>query len=137
MHAVIDTLPFRVMTWPEWKRAYRQRIRVNSWISGFKKMVTEIHVATPATKLVLPWYDKRKSEDHFSGNAREVRIGAEPILIRIPAVRFKNWFLIVDGCHRLTELEPGLVILDCIVPTKRQRRGIGDMQHDWWQRRGV
>lgn len=137
MHAVIDVLPFRAMTWAEWRQAYRQRIRVNSWISGFKQMRTEIHVATPSTKMVLPWYDKLKIDDHLSGNAREVRIGAAPILIRIPAVRFKDWYFIPDGCHRLTELKPGLVVLDAIVPTKRQRRGIGDFSHDWWQRRGV
>lgn len=137
MHAVIDVLPFQALTWTEWKQIYRQRIRVLTWISDFKSMTTGIHVATPKTRLVLPHYHKRKSDDHLSAPPREIRIGSEAVLVRLPAVKFKDWYFIPDGTHRLKGLRPGLVVLDYIEPTKRQRRGIADFQADWWQRRGV
>ncbi len=129
-HTVFNLLEFRPMTFRDWRSHYRRQIGVMIWLSSLKKVKTGLHVCTPDTELYLPKY--KAARDPLAAKPKQIAIGDRPILIRIPAVKVGPRFLILDGCHRLNDLRPGLVVLDYVEPTKRQRRAFMDLNVDWW-----
>lgn len=135
IHVAIKTLAFEPMSWAEWRLQYRQDIRVLAWTSALDNVKTGIHVCTPNDRLVLPHFDQKDKREVMKRTPIEVRIGERPVLVRLPALSIGKLFLVLDGCHRLKELRPALVVLDCAVPTKRQARMFSDLQLDWWRKR--
>ena len=67
------------------------------------------------------------------GNERIYTLGednakASNIMVRIPAVRYKNNIVIMDGVHRLQNLKPAIVVLDIIdCRTKRDTECFADL----------
>jgi hypothetical protein len=110
-----------------WKARYHGCTRVSvAWGEVSMRGKVELVHAGPKTVLWLPWY---KQGSWRSGKPRKGKLGSKLAIIRIPAVYYKpNQYLLLDGCHRLTEIGPRFVLLDVYhPPDTKSRRAFTDL----------
>ena len=113
-----SVLDFCPLTWKEWKVWYKSDIRVSVRWEKLKKAKVGLALADAGTVMFLPWYagganwldDKPPLRAH---------VGNKDCIVRVPALKLKKGYLILDGCHRITELKPKLIYLDWIEADKR------------------
>lgn len=99
-------------SYQKWLRRYKGSIRTNVSWKDIKKAKVGFHIAHEATKLVFPWYEDGKG--YRDGEPKIYHIGLKPVLLRVPALKLDINYLILDGCHRISEMEPRWLILDTI-----------------------
>ena len=119
----------------EWLTRYRGSIRCVVEVDAMKHggKVSLVHAQPGEHSLWLPWYKKGTWRTGIPKQAKWT--GKNLILTRIPAValKTKNHFLLVDGCHRITELNPAFVLLDVYHPTVETRRAFTDLFNWNWK----
>ena len=121
---------FQPMDWNAFQATYRKDIRVNWEPEGLKKPKTGIHLADEDTEIYVPHY---KKGGWRYGTPQQVPLGTSLKLVRIPAVRFKNRYMILDGYHRVTQLSPRIILLDYVEVKEQERKYITDLISDWWE----
>ncbi len=66
--------------------------------------------------------------DQLMGPRKKVDVKYEnPIIIRIPGVKYKNKIVLLDGNHRISELHPKIVIVDYIQCDEKNKRIFVDL----------
>lgn len=119
-----DVLRFYPLLWDEFVRRYSGSIQPTViW----KKIVAPhvgLTILAPGQSIDLVWY---KGGDWRDGEPRHVRPGKAKALIRIPAVKVKRKLIALDGCHRLTQLRPQIVLVDWFSPRHQDRVYINDL----------
>lgn len=118
-----DSLTFRPMTLQEWKRRYRGVIRISCSLKRIMKAVPGLHLATKQTRMYLVHYDHGDWRD---GTPQRVSVGTTPMLVRIPAIKVGNAFLLIDGCHRM-KMNPAFVVLDYLDLPVSERKYVTDL----------
>lgn len=94
----------------QWKINYLPGIRVQCDFSKINA-TPAVHIATTTDQIRYPWYE---NGDWRDGTPLWFKVGGGQVLWRGPAVRYKGVYLILDGCHRLLDLQPSIVIMDYI-----------------------
>lgn len=112
-----------------WKAAYGQDIRVDLEYNILKNSKVGLMLADDNTAIHVPRY---KKGDWRYGIPERVPLGKELKLLRLPAARYKDKYLLLDGYHRMTELLPKLVLLDYIIIEEKVRKYVTDLCSDWW-----
>lgn len=117
-----DLLTFRPLKDPRaWQARYQGQVRCSvEWSAMKNRGKVGLVVADPKrTQLWYPWYTRG------SWRAGEPRCakwkGTGHALVRIPAVCLSGpgeKYLLLDGNHRILELDPCFVMLDVYYPTK-------------------
>ena len=117
----------------EWWGRYRRWIIVMREPSKILKRPPTIglHIATKQDKMFLPHYEKGGWQD---GKPIPVTIGDQPMLIRIPALKIGDRFLILDGVKRLRDRKPAFVLLDYAEYAKGDQFQWIDTYNVYWQR---
>jgi len=124
-----DIIDFSSLTAAQWRKRYKSDIRVSVKWDRVKIKQCGIIKADKKTKILLPWYGKNRS--WMDGSPKKIKIGTDLRLIRIPALKIcKDDFLVLDGCHRLTELNPSIVIIDWI--TTKDTRYFVDIRNEYF-----
>lgn len=68
------------------------------------------------------------------GKPKHVTPGECQCLVRAPAVDVGDQYVLLDGTHRIRELRPELIILDCLKPRRKsQFRAFVDCWNESWQ----
>ena len=159
-----DALHFNKLTYDEWLIKYKSSIRIAAKWSKIKKVKkTGIKfVNSIADNIYLPWYTekngkKAKSETGWmDGKPVKVKLdfnisrnSKDLVLLRLPAIKVPIYaddyhkkikcdccktFFVLDGCHRLTELKPRLIILDWIELKDNDVRYIVDFYNEFWRK---
>lgn len=116
----------------EWAAMHRQNIRtIVDWeaLLGLNPTVRLAWFLDKAHQVCYPWAVKG---NWMSGaTLRKVELGNEPIIVRAPAVCWKHRTILLDGCHRTSQLKPCLLILDVLDgSTIRVRRCFADLLFD-------
>lgn len=116
--------PFR--TFREWLAEYRSDIRVSvDWdllcAGRHPKVYQAVDTFPDGGKVQLPWYKKGSWRD---GEREIASCGDEPFAVRVPAVELPvhGGVLVLDGCHRITQLQPSIIVLDILVLTTTKHR---------------
>ncbi len=132
--ASILKIEFEPMTWAAFKREYAGGVvgPIVVWERICKPKVGLTLSLDGRPELSMPWYS---GGDWRDGRPRMAPRGRAPALIRIPAVRVDGRLLALDGCHRLTELRPRMVVVDWFEPTKHDRRYLNDLFNYAWRPR--
>lgn len=120
----VHLLDLSPMTWLQWKVSYLPGIRVCHALTRLKNPKPQAHVATSKSKIRYPWY---KKGDWMDGRYRMFELGKSPVLWRGPAILYEGTFLILDGCHRLSDLKPSMVVLDYLKISKREKVYVVDL----------
>ena len=132
IQTLFDVMDFEPLTWADWKFRYQRHIRV--WCEP-ERMKYEpkvgLMVAMPYHRIYLPWYERGGWQD---GKPRFVKPGLSPRMIRIPVVLAGGKILALDGAHRLTQLDPAIVLMDSVEPDKRDLKFFTDMHNPHWRR---
>ncbi len=127
MQTKFDLIDFTPFSFKEWKKRYQSDIRTAVKWDGIKRGKCGLIVANKDTKMYLPWYNGKHWMD---GEPQRVEIGNKLRLVRLPALKVKDEYLILDGCHRMTELKPMLVLLDWL-ETPNMRYFV-EMRNEYW-----
>ena len=122
-------MDFKPMSWREWKLHYFPSLRVSHALDRLKKVKCELLLVDNDTEIYLPWY---KKGDWRYGEPKRIKLGERIALLRIPAVKYKGKYLILDRCHRFTELKPKIVLLDYIKIPESKRKLVTDLISDFW-----
>lgn len=119
--------------WDEWRTRYQRWIRTMREPSKRLKSVPSVGliVATPKTQIYLPAYTDGGWQD---GKPVRASIGTNPVLIRIPALKIRERYLLLDGVHRLTDLKPAFVLIDYAEFTASDMTYWMDTFNVYWQR---
>lgn len=114
----------------DWMLRYKSSIRS---LANFKELEAPVgqEVMTSSTKAWLVWY---RRGDWKTGQPIRAKAGKNPILVRVPAVKLGDRFLVIDGCHRLTELSPRFVVIDYVELTKEQAWRCADFVNPFWKK---
>lgn len=126
-----DSLLFSSMSLRDWKRRYGGSIRISCSLKRIKKAVSGLCLATKQTKMYLVHYD---NGDWRDGKPKKVKIGIAPMLIRVPAIKIGDIFLLIDGCHRMKN-SPMFVVLDYLDLPESERKYITDLYNPMFMRR--
>lgn len=86
-------------------------------------------VCTSKTKLFLPKYSKG---GYRNGIPKQWKLGNNPHFVRLPAIKTRRGYLVIDGVHRLIELKPKFVVLDVLNPTAKQRKLFADLRNKFY-----
>lgn len=123
---IFDVIEFSAMSWKEFKKRYGSSIRVSNEIGKIKPISIDLVLANKEMDLYGVWYSEGGWRD---GNQTKLETGKNPILIRIPVFKIhkSNDYLVVDGMHRITELKPGLILMDVVTISHKDRVYINDM----------
>lgn len=128
-HLIFDYIEFKGINYQQWKQRYKSSIRISIELGKIKRPKTGFLVADEKTNLKLCWYKKGNYRD---GEIKKASIGNKNVLIRIPAIKINDEYLVIDGCHRLTQLKPRFILIDYIEPKKEDLRYISDCFNDYW-----
>lgn len=119
-----DLLQFHPLTWKGFLRRYVGAIQPTVLWWKIKNPRVGLHLLGQEELLALPWY---KDGDWRDGQPRLVKPGSALAVARIPAVLWKGTFVALDGCHRLSEVKPAVVLIDYFVPRERERVYVTDL----------
>jgi len=120
-----DVIEFKKLSYESFKEVYKDDIRISIDFKKIKDASTDIRLVEDKDLLYMPWYNKGSWVD---GNIRTIKHGNNLILVRLPTVKIENnKFFILDGCHRLIELKPGLIILDVLYLNKDDYKYVIDL----------
>jgi len=119
-----DLLQFRPLSWKGFLRRYVGAIQPTVVWQKIINPKVGLHLLGPEELLALPWY---KDGDWRDGQPRLIKPGSVLAVVRIPAVLWKGTFVALDGCHRLSEVRPAMVLIDYFVPRERERVYITDL----------
>jgi len=123
-----DVIEFRKLSYESFKQVYKDDIRISIDFKKITPIDVDIHFTEKEDLLQLPWYEKGSWAD---GETRSTRLGKNFILVRLPAIKLGgNEFFILDGCHRLIELMPGLIIIDYMILNKNDYKYVIDLYND-------
>lgn len=123
-----DIYSFASLNSSEWQLKYKDRIRsVIFWdcidFSKVKSGTAILHFKNEL--LFLPKY-----KDNFVNSPPLKPINtykkAEPIIVRVPAIRIDENYYICDGMHRITQLKPVYIIVDYLVPDFKDLKAFMD-----------
>ena len=117
-----NVIEFKKLSYPSFRQQYEDDIRI---CIDFKKIIdayVSIALVNDQDKLLLPWYKRGSWSD---GEIVEKYKSNNLIIVRLPALLInrelginnkpkKSTYLLMDGCHRMEELEPGIIILDIL-----------------------
>jgi len=123
-----DLLLFAPLNWTAFKCRYRGVVQsVVEW--------DRIHHPKMGLQLLKGaassvWYRKGDWRD---GEPRKMCPGKVLALVRLPAVKWHGRFLILDGCHRMTEVQPAIVLLDWFQPRLRDSVYLNDLFNRYHQ----
>jgi hypothetical protein len=123
-------LAFDPMSWNEWQFQYLSDIRVNHELRSVKNPKTGILLTDEDTQVFLPHYEKKGNWRY--GKPKKLKLGKRLIVVRSPAVRYKGKYLLLDSVHRVTQLEPKMLILDWVEIKESQRKLVTDLITDFW-----
>ena len=114
-----DVLSLKPLTsYGQWLKKYRNNIRVNITWRELKKPGMGLCVVNKDTHIVLPRYEKGRG--WRDGTPKTWKLGTNPALCRLPAIKKGGLFFVIDGVHRLIGLNPCFVVLDYIEPSKKE-----------------
>ncbi len=99
-----NTIKFNPLTLDEYKRRYRACIRVDFDVDNVYGVVPGMVMPSVSQPLNLTW----------SKESRMVHKGSASALVRLPAMIVDGEIYILDGHHRLMELQPRWVVLDTL-----------------------
>ncbi|RJQ27032.1 hypothetical protein C4577_01800 [Candidatus Parcubacteria bacterium] len=104
--------------WVQWQAYYRGHIRcVVDWemLVGTKPIVGRYWWSNESDKIEVyfPWYT---NGNWRCGSPKKVSLGKNDVIVSIPVVAFDNnkKFLVLDGCHRVRDLKPRIIVLDYV-----------------------
>lgn len=128
----ISRIEFKKLTWAAFKAEYRTAVQPKVEWGRIRnpKMGLSMQVDGDFA-LYMPWYT---GGDWRDGEPRLVPKGSATALVRVPAVLTGNGkLLVLDGCHRLTQLRPRVVVVDWFHPAKYDRRYLNDLfNENFW-----
>ena len=137
-----------ITDWHHWLIEYRSSIRVGvEWDELIESFANDAPAAKTvnynATSMMacLPHYrDGEKLVSWTQKNQPEVvartRTGRFPYtILRVPAVTFGvgEYCLILDGCHRLKQLDPNEIMIDLLTVSVEQATRFVDFHSPWWR----
>ena len=118
----------------EWSGMYRQDVRtIVHWeeLLKYNPKVGTVWLLGPGKKpgFFFPWAVK----GHWMTGAtlRQVELGDNSLIVRAPAVRWRSKTVLLDGCHRTSQLQPKLLIVDVVeCGNVKVRRCFADLLFD-------
>lgn len=113
------TLLFKKMDWNEFKLTYKKDVRVIFFWDKIKNPKTGITFADQSTDIFLPKYT---NGDWTDGEPISVVMGKGGALVRIPAIKVREGYFVLDGVHRLLELKPRYIVIDWIELSEKDKR---------------
>lgn len=119
-----DLLQFYPLSWAGFLRRYVGAVQCMVVWDRIKKPRMGLTVLQPGEQVDLVWY---RDGDWRDGEPRKAKTGNMPALARLPAVKLGKRFLVLDGCHRLSEVKPAFVLLDWFEPSREDRVYITDL----------
>lgn len=128
-------LSFESLTWEEWKRRYRRDIRIILDCTRIKPKEMYLHLVDKIDDEGVihgVWYEEGK--DWMDGDPIPIKPGNNMCLVRVPAFEYKHNILVVDGMHRIKELEPAMILLDVVKIGKNSRRYVFDFFSPFWEK---
>jgi len=131
----LNSIQFSKLDWEDWKLQYLNNIRLIAVIKKFKNIETGIFSAEKDTKMYIPRYGENKSSfwiSCLSKKPQKIKLGKNLALVRLPAIKIKDCFFILDGVHRLLEIKPKFIILDYIQLSKNQCKNVLDLHNTYW-----
>jgi hypothetical protein len=124
-----DALQLSLMNWGRFVQRYKGVIRADIVWDKISKPTMGLVLLTTGAKVDIVWYMKGDWRD---GKPRTISVGENTAIIRVPAVKKRDGqLLLLDGCHRLTELKPAVVIVDWFQPNSKDRVYITDLFNRW------
>ena len=82
-------------------------------------------------------YSTNMIEGNFwSGMPQVLRPGKKLVLVRAPALKAHGRFMLLDGNHRIRELEARIVVLDWIEPKPRELSAFVNLVNPFWSEHG-
>ena len=130
----ISRIEFQTLTWESFKAEYRTAIQPTVEWDRIRAPKMGLSFCLDGNlALWMPWY---KDGDWRDGRPRRVPPGRTNAIVRVPAVLARNGqYLVLDGCHRLTQLRPRVVVVDWFHPAKSDRRYMNDLFNEFWSAR--
>ena len=116
-------------TFEQWKQVYKSKIRILWKMKALRKIRCELIRAEKTTKMYAPWYD---DGDWMDGKPKRLSLGNKNTVIRLPALRIADKYLILDGNHRINELHPNTVFLDYLDLEKKDYKYFVDLHNPFW-----
>lgn len=116
----------------QWAGMYRSHVRtIVNWeeLLNHNPKVSTVWFIGRVDGVWYPWAVK----GHWMSGAklRQVILGSESIIVRAPAVCWKKKTVLLDGCHRTSQLKPKLLILDVVECSNvKIRRCFADLLFD-------
>jgi hypothetical protein len=127
-----------------WQAQYRKHIRCMIWWKELSEPTPELGrslymggFSSDRLRLYYPWF-----QDKGEWRTRKMNVPKSVLLeefkgdrlIRVPGLRVPDrGILVLDGAHRLRDLEPLIVVVDWIQVTKDRLCSIADTIGAWWQ----
>lgn len=119
---------------------YKQQVRVNvEWGDIYKlEPNTDVLHLYPSSKcygtvINHPW-SKEPTREGGSLKTKQKNVktiyegGKTKCMVRVPAVKYKDKIMLLDGNHRVSQLKPMFIIIDLIlIETKKQARSFSDL----------
>lgn len=119
------------LDWIQWQAIYRGHIRcVVDWemLVGYTPTIGRKWWLDNSDKIEVfyPWYTKGNWR---YGLPKKVSLGNNDVIVSIPVVQFDNSkkFLVLDGCHRIRDLKPRIIVLDYISVKKEKLCAFTDL----------
>lgn len=125
---LFDALEFSKMTYKEYLRTYKTSIRCSVEFENIKHPKMGITLLDDdRDNLYFPWYKDKGS--WRKGTPIQIKEGKNLIVVRVPAVKLQgfNKYLLLDGCHRVSQLKPKVIILDWFEVTKDNYMYVTDL----------
>lgn len=127
----------RPRTYADWLAKYKSHIRCMVWWDELNKPKPRVgrryvdisdFVWLPQCTEKGEW---RRKEPNQPVALEHWKFKGDRIVIA-PALVTRKGYLLLDGVHRVTELEPRLLVLDWIQVKKEQLTSIADTIGAWW-----
>lgn len=115
----------------EWVSLYKKDIRViihwEDLVKSTIKLSCDWHLGPqkPLPGVYFPW----AITGHWMKGAKlkPVTLGNNNIIVRAPAVHYGIRTILLDGCHRISQLQPKLVLLDTIHCDSKTKHCFADL----------
>ena len=120
-------------SWKEWRKRYKHWIRTMFEPSKKLRRTPKVGLllASSTTKMYLPHYKHGGWQD---GIPVQIKNGSNLVLVRLPAVKIGDRFLLLDGVHRMKELKPAMVLLDWVEYAKGDETCWLDLFNSQWRK---
>lgn len=124
-----QAIVFRPLDIDQWRGIYQSAISVCIKWDKIKVIKVGIKMLNLDDIVYLPHY---KNGDWIDGTPETISPGDNLALIRIPGLKVNGKYIIFDGCHRIKQLKPKIVIIDYIETNKKSHKYFIDLHNPFW-----